>query len=235
MDRTSIHMELGQHTFRCPHRTVPACGRALRNRDRGGRCDGRWSRLRRPARPARGSPRGGGGGLAPSRPSSGTCMNRLSKTVSRMTDAPDAIVMSAMNCACMSVGKPGYGSVVRSTAFNGPERAIIRPRSVGQIHSGTFQDRSDRAKVLGEMGADDFKLTAGDRGRDGVGASLYAVGDQMVASLVEGSPPPPQGSGASRQTRCAPPSPTGRARDRRPQARALRSVSRFRRVRAWRP
>src|SRR6185503_12819084 len=38
--------------------------------------------------------------LAPSRPSSGTCMNRLSNTVSRMTDAPVAMVIKAMNCAC---------------------------------------------------------------------------------------------------------------------------------------
>ena len=44
---------------------------------------------------------------APMRFSSGTCMKRFSKIVSVIIAAPSATDISAMNCACMSVGKPG--------------------------------------------------------------------------------------------------------------------------------
>ena len=49
---------------------------------------------------------------APRRCSSFTCMKRFSKMVSATVAVPCAMQSSAMNCACMSVGKPGY-SVVR--------------------------------------------------------------------------------------------------------------------------
>ena len=45
--------------------------------------------------------------LAPSRRSSCTCMKRFSKMVSTMVLVPSATASSAMNCACMSVAKPG--------------------------------------------------------------------------------------------------------------------------------
>ncbi len=45
--------------------------------------------------------------FAPSRPSSCTCMKRFSKMVSVTNASPSATAFSAMNCACMSVGKPG--------------------------------------------------------------------------------------------------------------------------------
>ena len=44
---------------------------------------------------------------APMRESSSANMNRFSKTFSVMMLLPSAIAISAMNCACMSVGKPG--------------------------------------------------------------------------------------------------------------------------------
>ena len=50
--------------------------------------------------------------LAPRRTSSLTCMKRFSKIVSVTVAVPWAMQLSAMNWACMSVGKPGY-SVVR--------------------------------------------------------------------------------------------------------------------------
>ena len=53
---------------------------------------------------------------APRRSSSLTCMKRFSKIVSLITPAPSAMQLSAMNCACMSVGNAGYGAVTRSTA-----------------------------------------------------------------------------------------------------------------------
>ena len=39
------------------------------------------------------------------------------------------------------------------------------------------------------MGAEDLELTAGDRGGDGVGPSLDAVGDHIVAGVVESIDP----------------------------------------------
>ena len=43
-------------------------------------------------------------------------MKRFSKIVSLITPTPSATQLSAMNWACMSVGKAGYGAVVRLTA-----------------------------------------------------------------------------------------------------------------------
>ena len=37
-----------------------------------------------------------------------------------------------------------------------------------------------------EMRAEDLEVTAGDRRGDGIGAGLDAVGDQIVARVVEG-------------------------------------------------
>ena len=57
------------------------------------------------------------------RPISSANMKRFSNTFSVMMLLPSAMAMSAMNCACMSVGKPGYGSVWTST---GREPAAVR-------------------------------------------------------------------------------------------------------------
>ena len=57
---------------------------------------------------------------APMRVSSGTCMKRFSKIVSVIIAAPSATHISAMNCACRSVGKPGKGSVITSTPCSSP-------------------------------------------------------------------------------------------------------------------
>ncbi|MNC88964.1 hypothetical protein D3C83_48470 [compost metagenome] len=47
-------------------------------------------------------------------------MKRFSKMVSVTSAVPRAILFSAMICACMSVGKAGYGAVRTLTAFNAP-------------------------------------------------------------------------------------------------------------------
>ena len=47
--------------------------------------------------------------LAPMRHSSGTCMKRFSKIVSVIIAAPSAVAISAIICACRSVGNPGIG------------------------------------------------------------------------------------------------------------------------------
>ena len=55
--------------------------------------------------------------FAPMRLSSCTCMKRFSKMFSVTVVVPSAWVARAMNWACMSVGKPGYSSVVMSAAL----------------------------------------------------------------------------------------------------------------------
>src|SRR5574337_548479 len=54
---------------------------------------------------------------APRRCNSCACMKRFSNTVSVTTPVPSATQLSAVNCACMSVGKAGYGAVLMLTAF----------------------------------------------------------------------------------------------------------------------
>ena len=49
--------------------------------------------------------------------SSGTCMKRFSKMVSTTRLSPSATAFIAINCACMSVGKPGCSVVRMFTAF----------------------------------------------------------------------------------------------------------------------
>ena len=63
--------------------------------------------------------------LAPSRANSCTCMKRFSKMVSRTSEVPLAVHISAMNCACKSVGKPGKGWVSTDTALS--RRRSARP------------------------------------------------------------------------------------------------------------
>ncbi len=65
---------------------------------------------------------------APSRFSSCTCMKRFSKIVSTTCAVPLAIVFSAMNCACMSVGNAGY-SEVRMVTAEGRRSIVTRSQS----------------------------------------------------------------------------------------------------------
>ena len=55
---------------------------------------------------------------APRRRISSMCMKRFSKMVSVIVPTPSATVLSAANCACMSVGNAGYGAVRTSTDFS---------------------------------------------------------------------------------------------------------------------
>ena len=47
-------------------------------------------------------------------------MKRFSKIVSVTLAVPVEMAFSAMNCACMSVGKPGYSVVRKLCAFSLP-------------------------------------------------------------------------------------------------------------------
>ena len=55
--------------------------------------------------------------FAPMRTSSLACIKRFSKSLSSMMLTPFATQASAMNCACISVGKPGNSVVVISTGL----------------------------------------------------------------------------------------------------------------------
>ena len=71
---------------------------------------------------------------APMRMSSSANMKRFSKTFSVMIESPSASAMSAMNCACMSVGNPGYGSVCTSTGADRTVAAtIVTPSAATSI------------------------------------------------------------------------------------------------------
>ena len=63
-------------------------------------------------------------------------MKRFSKIVSVMRDVPLARVISAINCACRSVGKPGNGSVVTSTGSIAAAIARDADAFVGGRHRG---------------------------------------------------------------------------------------------------
>ena len=55
-----------------------------------------------------------------------------------------------MNCACMSVGKPGCGWVVMSTGLSSPPPCTRRPpASAATVDAGRAQLRDDRLEVLG--------------------------------------------------------------------------------------
>ena len=61
-------------------------------------------------------------------------MKRFSKIVSVMRDVPVARVISAISCACKSVGKPGNGCVVTSIGLiPDPFRATRMPALVVEI------------------------------------------------------------------------------------------------------
>ena len=63
------------------------------------------------------------------RRNSSTCIKRFSNTVSVKTPVPEAVNINAIICDCMSVGNPGCGIVLRSTAFNGWSARIRKPSS----------------------------------------------------------------------------------------------------------
>ena len=123
---------------------------------------------------------------APSRASSCTCMKRFSKIVSVMRETPRARVISAMNCACRSVGKPGNGAVEMST---GPMPAPLRVTRTPRLSLETFAPgaRQRVERLLEQVGADAFEqnVAAGHRHRGRIGARFDAVGQHAMARAVE--------------------------------------------------
>ena len=77
-------------------------------------------------------------------------MKRFSKMVSVMMAMPSACVISAMNCACRSVAKPGCSSVVMSTLCIFPLARMRRASGAGFGHlgAGLLQFGDERAQML---------------------------------------------------------------------------------------
>src|ERR1700680_2365760 len=103
--------------------------------------------------------------------------------VSVMTEVPSAFVARAMYCACMSVAKPGYSSVVTSAArsFLGARtRIVLSSRTStstpapapppGLVHFGDDPPEMTRRAVR------EGQIPAGDCARDEERAGLDAVG-----------------------------------------------------------
>jgi hypothetical protein len=125
---------------------------------------------------------------APMRISSGTCMKRFSKMVSVIIEAPSATVISAMNCACMSVAKPGKGSVTTSVPRRPLSRVTCRPVWVsGHVHAGVAQHARHGAQVL-QPRAVEMQRAAGDGGGAGIGARLDAVRHDGVGGRHQRGP-----------------------------------------------
>ena len=100
-------------------------------------------------------------------------------------DVPSAWVARAMYCACMSVGKPGYSSVVMSAALSG-----LSPRTRTRIRRcRRLRRRHCSSLAIGRRGggiaAVDVEIASGDGSGDEEGAGFDAVGIDAVARAVE--------------------------------------------------
>ena len=109
-------------------------------------------------------------------------MKRFSKMVSTMVPTPSAIVLSAANCACMSVGNAGYGAVRTSTDFG---RLPFMSTSIQLGPMPTFAPASRSFAVTASRCSGSVFLMRtmprGDRAGDQVGAALDAIRLHLVA------------------------------------------------------
>src|ERR1700739_1557625 len=109
---------------------------------------------------------------APIRRISSMCMKRFSKIVSVMVPTPSATVLSAANCACMSVGNAGYGAVRTSTDLSArprmststqfsPTPSVARALKVGAHRDEEVREIDDLGLASGVL---DDGLPVGERG-----------------------------------------------------------------------
>ena len=89
--------------------------------------------------------------------------------------------ISAMNCACMSVAKPGNGSVTTSVPRSPFSRETFQTtlRFLRHIHAGIAQDAHHGTEVF-EPRATQQHRPAGDRGGAGESARFDPIGDDGV-------------------------------------------------------
>ena len=114
-------------------------------------------------------------------------MKRFSKIVSVIVDVPRACVISAMNCACMSVAKPGYSSVVTSAASS-----FLAPRTRSRpgrcFHRHDVRSRAAWLRIdvrCSQRAIGDLDVAAGNRSGDQKRAGLDAVGNDGVRRAVQ--------------------------------------------------
>ena len=90
-----------------------------------------------------------------------------------------------MNCACMSVGKPGNGAVDKRQRLQRPVGADLDAVVVEFDHQPGLGERvGDRQHVVGPR-ADQVDRAAGDSRRAGIAAGLDAVGHDVVGRAVQ--------------------------------------------------
>ena len=124
-------------------------------------------------------------------------MKRFSKIVSVTRALPSAMQLSAMNWACMSVGKAGYSLVRKLTALG---RSSARTRIQSSPHrsrtpaSRSFSITTARWRASARRSSD---IAAGGGHRAQEGAGLDAVGHDLVARTVQPARRPGCGSGAA--------------------------------------
>ena len=120
---------------------------------------------------------------APRRASSCTCMKRFSKIVSVMWEMPLERVISAMNCAWRSVGKPGKGSVTTSTGLMRPPwRTTRMPLSTAVTSAPARRTASSAVVEQLHVGAGERHVTAGHGDGHGIGTGLDAVRQHAVGA-----------------------------------------------------
>ena len=103
-----------------------------------------------------------------------------------MRDTPRACVAKAMNCACMSVAKPGYSSVVTSaaTSFFAPRTRSAFSTLRSDRHAAFLEFIDHGGEVLG-LAAGDQEVAAGDGSGDQKSSSLDAVGNDGMSGAMQ--------------------------------------------------
>ena len=99
---------------------------------------------------------------------------------------PCACVASAMNCACMSVAKPGYSSVVTSAATNFFAAAHAELAVAFALNlDAAFPQFLDHGLQMAGLAMGEQQLAAGDRASDQKSAGLDAVRNHGVSRAVQ--------------------------------------------------
>jgi hypothetical protein len=117
--------------------------------------------------------------------SSGTCMKRFSKIVSLICDTPSAVAISAMNCACRSVGKPGNGASPYRPQWDARRCDGREPRLVSAISVPMDSSSGITAPISIGARVHELDLAAGDRHGHRIGAGLDAIGQHGMFRAVQ--------------------------------------------------
>ena len=112
-------------------------------------------------------------------------MKRFSNMFSVTMLVPSACVASVMNCACISVGKPGNSSVTMSTAFSGESPITRTPSPLTRKVDAAFPQLLKQGSEMGRVAACHHKVAAGERGGNYEGAGLDPIRDDAVTRAMQ--------------------------------------------------